>query len=244
MGILVQREFLVDRDDRREFERQSRMGVWPGMLFHGSLMVAYGSWAFGGASDCVITNSVYPSFDHWTATRGWGEFNTDAERAAERSHLTEISAGRPRLIESSRARIIEYVDEVSEPQPRWRELGEPTLEPPATFGRRSVVSELTYDLQPGAQARFLELSRERIWPWLAELGGRLLIYGRDPLGGANSVLTMFAFRSIEDWHRLSRPQADQQPPPEVVAAWEERHTLVNDQRGRILMVQTDFGTPV
>ena len=85
---------------------------------------------------------------------------------------------------------------------------------------------------------------KRIWPWLAELGGRLLIYGRDPLGGANSVLTMFAFRSIEDWHRLSRPQADQQPPPEVVAAWEERHTLVNDQHGRILMVQTDFGTPV
>ena len=244
MGILVQREFVVDRDDRREFERQSRLGVWPGQLYHGSLMIAYGTWAFGGPGDCVITNSVYRSFDHWTATRAWGEFNTNPERVAETKHLREIRGGRPRLINHSRARIIEYVDEVSEPQARWRELGEPTLEPPPTFGQQSVVSELTYDLAEGAQARFLELSREQIWPWLAEQGGRMLIYGRDPLGSANSVITLFAFRSIEAWHHLSRPAAEQQPPAEVIEAWEERHRLVEGQHGRILMVQTEFGTPV
>ena len=243
MGILVQREFVVGRDDRREFERASSLGVWPGQLYHGSLMIAFGTWAFGGPSDCVVTNSVYASFDHWTATRGWGEFNTNPERAAETKQLQDIRAGRPRLIEHSRARIIDYNDEVSEPQPRWRELGEPTLEPAATFGRQSVVSELTYDLEDGAQARFLELSREQIWPWLETQDGRLLIYGRDPLGSANSVITLFAFRSIEAWHHVSRPNADQQPPAAVVAAWEERHQLVRDQRGRILMVQTDFGTP-
>ncbi len=112
------------------------------------------------------------------------------------------------------------------------------------FGPQSVVSELTYDVEAGAQARFLELSREQIWPWLESQGGRLLIYGRDPLGSANSVITLFAFRSIEAWHQVSRPNADQQPPAEVVAAWEERHRLVSDQTGRILMVQTEFGTPV
>ena len=28
MGVLVQREFMVAMDDRTEFERQSRVGVW------------------------------------------------------------------------------------------------------------------------------------------------------------------------------------------------------------------------
>ena len=28
MGVLVQREFTVGADDRTEFERQSRLGVW------------------------------------------------------------------------------------------------------------------------------------------------------------------------------------------------------------------------
>ena len=28
MGVLVQREFTVAMDDRTEFERQSRLGVW------------------------------------------------------------------------------------------------------------------------------------------------------------------------------------------------------------------------
>lgn len=244
MGILVQREFVVDRDHRREFERQSRLGVWPGQLYYGSLMIAYGTWAFGGPSDCVVTHSVYPSFEHWTATRAWGKFNTNPDRAAETEHLAQIRAGRPRLIDHSRARIIEYSDELSEPRPRWRELGDPILDPPATYGQQSIVSELTYELETGAQARFLELSRSLIWPWLEEQGGRLLIYGSDPLASTNEVITLFAFPSIEAWHRLSRPNEEMQPPADVVAAWEERHRFVRDQTGRILMVQTDFGTPV
>ncbi len=31
MGILVQRDFTVENDDRVEFERQSRLGVWEHM---------------------------------------------------------------------------------------------------------------------------------------------------------------------------------------------------------------------
>ena len=243
MGILVQREFVVDRDDRREFERQSRLGVWEGQRYFGAQMVAYGTWAFGGPSDCVITNSAYTSFEHWTATRPWGEFSTNPERRAEYAHLAAIREGRPRLIEHSRARIIDYLDDVSEPTPRWREIGEPPHDAPPTYGRQSVVSELNYRLTEGAGARFLELSRDLIWPWLSEQGGRLLLYGSDPLTSSNEVITQFAFRSIDDWHRLSRPQS-LEPPAEVVAAWEARRQLIEDQHGRLLMVQTDFGRAI
>lgn len=47
MGILVQRQFTVAGDDRAEFERQSRLGVWEDMRYNGAQMIAFGSWAFG-----------------------------------------------------------------------------------------------------------------------------------------------------------------------------------------------------
>lgn len=68
MGVLVQREFTVAMDDRAEFERQSRLGVWEDQRNNGSQMIAFGSWAFGGDSSVVVTHSVYADFDHWTAT--------------------------------------------------------------------------------------------------------------------------------------------------------------------------------
>ena len=43
MGILVQRAFSVAPDDRREFERQSREGIWARMRYFGSDMIAYGA---------------------------------------------------------------------------------------------------------------------------------------------------------------------------------------------------------
>ncbi len=57
MGILVQREFTVAGDHRQEFERQSRLGVWADMRHNGAQMIAFGSWAFGGQADVVITHS-------------------------------------------------------------------------------------------------------------------------------------------------------------------------------------------
>ena len=39
MGILVQREFKVQTDDRQEFERQSRLGVWEDQRNNGSQMI-------------------------------------------------------------------------------------------------------------------------------------------------------------------------------------------------------------
>lgn len=49
MGILVRREFLVVPDDRDEFERQSREGVWVNMRHNGAQMTAYSTWAFGAS---------------------------------------------------------------------------------------------------------------------------------------------------------------------------------------------------
>ncbi len=40
MGILVQREFMVSTDDRQEFERQSRLGLWEDQRNNGSQMIA------------------------------------------------------------------------------------------------------------------------------------------------------------------------------------------------------------
>jgi len=58
------------------------------------------------------------------------------------------------------------------------------------------------------------------------------------------VMTLFAFRSLAEWHRLSRPTAELQPPQPVVAAWQQRHQIVQRQWGRLLIVGTDFGTKV
>ena len=43
MGILIQREFTVPSDDRAEFERQSRLGVWENMRHNGAQMIAFGT---------------------------------------------------------------------------------------------------------------------------------------------------------------------------------------------------------
>ena len=83
MGILIQREFTVPSDDRAEFERQSRLGVWENMRHNGAQMIAFGTWAFNGDGGVVVTHSVYEDFDHWTATRGWRELQTEVARIEE-----------------------------------------------------------------------------------------------------------------------------------------------------------------
>jgi hypothetical protein len=243
MSILVQREFKVPRADRAEFERQSREGLWPAFLHFGALMVAYGTWGFGGSGEYVLTHTVYADFDHWLATRaGRGAFYDDPAMLEETKELRPIFAQRGRLVESSQARVIDLDDAVSQPQPRYRKPGEPLVEAPPTFGAGSVVSERTYALAPGSEADFLRISRDHIWPWLAQQGGRLIGFGRDPLATPNEVLTLFAFPSLPAWHRLSRPGADVQPPADVLAAWAERERLVERQSGRLLIVGTEFGT--
>jgi hypothetical protein len=242
VSILVQREFAVAAADQAEFERESREGLWPAFLHFGALMVAYGRWSFGGSGDALVTHTAYVDFEHWHATRPSGAFYQDEAIQEEIRHLRAVYAERNRMVQQSRARIIELDDQVSAPNPFYRKPGQPPAEPPPTFGRGSVLSERTYVLNDGAQTEFLRLSRSLIWPWLESHGGRMVGYGSDPLAPSNEVITLFAFRSLPDWHRLSRPPATLTPPAEVVAAWQQRHMLVQRQWGRLLAVGTDFGT--
>ena len=242
MGVLVQREFSVDSDDRAEFERQSRLGVWENMRYNGAQMIAYGTWSFGGPGDVVVTNSVYENFDHWTATRPWGFFATNQGHIDETRAIRAIFAGRNRLIRQSRASIIDYNDEVSEPNPKFRNSGEPLAPLPSTFGRQSIVAESEWLVESGMEEEFLAVSRSVIWPWLAAEGARLLVFGHNPLAPPGSLVTMTAYRDISAWHKLHRP--GEQVDHDVATAWRHRETMVRTSATRLLMVATDYGEKV
>jgi hypothetical protein len=239
--VIVQREFVVDRDDRREFERQSRLGTWKGMRYLGSQMIAYGTWALGGPGDVAVTNSAYVDFDHWTATRGWGEYNSDAERVAERAASAAVWAGRQRLVEHSRGHVIEFDDELSEPTPVLRAVGGPLSALPPTFGPQSVVCETAYEVMDGRRGEFIDISTDAIWSWYCEQGARLMIVGRDPLRRVDQLISMIAFPSIGHWHRI---QGSADAPAEVAGALRRRAAITTEQQARVLMVQTVFGDPV
>lgn len=243
MGILVQRAFSVAPDDRREFERQSREGIWARMRYFGSDMIAYGAWGFGGRGDVVVTNSAYEDFDHWTATRAWGAFQTDPERLAETEGPAAIAAGRPRLIRESATHVIEYDDELSEPSPRYRQLGEELLDLPPTFGPRSLVVETNFELAPGDRDALIALSAGEIWAWYTEQGARLLLVGRDMLRGRRDVTVMLAYRSVSEWQRLGGA-AGRGAPAGVGAALERRDEMIRTERTRVLMIGTTHGRPV
>lgn len=248
MTILVQREFRVARADRVEFERQSREGLWPAFLEFGARMVAYGRWEFGSDDGGVVTHTAYENLAHWEATRrdgprGPGSFWADALIAPRLAPYMDEFNARPRLITSSTSRLIEVDEDVSKLEAYHRSPDAAAAPPPPSFGLGSVVSERTYLLRPGAMPEFRRLSLE-VWPWLERMGGRLVAFGQDPLHTSDEVITYFAFRSLSDWHRFSRPSADLDPPPEVVSAWNQRAGLILSNQGRLLTVLTDFGTRV
>lgn len=228
MSIIVQRSFRVASADQTEFERMSAQELWPAVLQFGAKMVAYGTWAFGGRADEVTTHTAYESFDHWQATK-------------ESEDLRFTSAERGDLVRTANARIIDVNDDASPLDVTHRDPDAPAVDPPPTFGRGSVISERTYDLSEGAAAEFTRLSQEHIWPWLEQRGARLVAYGHDPLGPSQEMITLFAFRSMSDWHRLSRPSTKLAPSSQLVEAWTHRDSLIRRHHGRLLLVGTDFG---
>ncbi len=240
MGILVQREFTVAGADRQEFERQSRLGLWEDQRNNGSQMIAFGSWGFGGDGSVIVTHSAYADFDHWTATRGWGAFTREPARAEEAKQWRQIFAGRNRLIANSRACIYNYEDELSEPKPRWRDVGEPRVSLPPTFGVQSIVAESTFQLAPGGEGEFRDITATTIFPWWRKNGVRPLIFGDNPLAGSNNVVVMAAYADITAWHERSQPGTDER----LRSAWDERARLTNSESTRLLMVQTPFGEAV
>ena len=238
MGVLVQREFTVVMDNRQEFERQSRLGVWENMRYNGAQMIAFGGWAFGGPGNVVVTHSVYADFDHWTATRAWGAYTTDPNRIEETTAIRAVFAGRNRLIEHSHAAIIDYDSEVSEPTPFYRNDGDSLAVLAPTFGRQSIVAETRYRLKPGAGDEFRQVAIDTVWPALRAEDGRMLLYGYDPLADEDEVIVMAAYRSITHWHQVAARQRRRDSPLAAHAA------LVTGAVTRLLMVQTDFGEPV
>jgi hypothetical protein len=239
--ILVQREFRVPAAKRADFEQQSSQGLWPAFLRFGAQMVAYGSWAFGGPGDVVVTNTCYVDFEHWEATRQRGAFYRDPAILEEIKDFLPIYEGRGALIEASGARLFELDDDVSRPRVFYRRAGQRLADPPPTFGRGSIVSERTLAIADGARAEFVHLSASVIWPWLESQGGRAIGLGHDLMGASNEITTWFAFPSLAEWHRCARP-ATAHAPAQVVDAWNARARTVRHQRGRLLMVGTDFGT--
>lgn len=234
MGVLVQREFTVAGDDRQEFERQSRLGVWENMRYNGAQMIAYGVWSFGGDGDVVVTHSVYEDFDHWTATRQWGAFASEQARIEETRAIRQVFAGRGRLVRRSRASLIEYDSQVSTPQVKWRAVGEPLAPVPFSFGLQSVVAETRF--RPENPDQFFAQTVETLWPWYIEKGARPLIYGWDPLGAPGNVITYVAYPDISDF------QACWQPDASIADVWAARDRNSPQQSTRLLMVTTPYGT--
>ena len=243
MSILIQREFTVLPDDRARFEELSRTGTWLTMLRYGSLMVGFGFWAFGGPGDVLVTHSLYGDMEHWLGTRAGGDLEADPQIRAQAAEFEAARQSRQSLIQHSRARMLDLDKHVTPIQPAPRTPDDPLAEAPPSYGRGSVISELCYQLvDAGARTEFEQLSHEHIWPWLETQGGRLIAFGRDPLGPSDEIVTLFAFPGLEQWHRLARPAAEEHPPTETVEAWNHRHRLVANQRGRLLRVGTDWGT--
>jgi hypothetical protein len=237
MGILVQRQFTVAMDDRSEFERQSRTGLWEDQRNNGSQMIGFGAWAFGGDSSVVVTHSAYADFGHWTATRGWGQFTREPERMEEAKHWRAIFAGRNRLIAHSSAIIYDYDDELSEPAPRWRNVGEDRVAAPSTYGPQSVIAETRFDLTHGATSEFRALCADTLLPWYRQTGVRPIIFGSDPLGTNENIVLLIAYPDITAWHQKRRPDT-----PDAAGAWDRRAGLIANESTRLLMVQTTFGT--
>lgn len=235
MGLLVQRQFTVAADDRAEFERQSRLGVWENMRYNGAQMIAFGNWAFGGTGDVVVTNSAYADFDHWTATRRWGTFATEQARIEETKEIRAIFAGRERLIRNSRASMVVFDDELSSPESAWRNVGEPQAPLPSSFGRQSVVEELRCGLSELEDATFDAISRDVLWPHALEHGGRVLIFGHDTLLPPPNRVVMVAYPSISAWHAATEAGG------EPAAAMARRAALATSYVEKLLMVTTDYG---
>lgn len=238
--ILVQRAFAVPREQRAEFERQSREGLWPAFLHFGAQMVAFGSWGFGASSEPLVTHTAYEDFDHWEATRAGGAYYQDPAIAAETAAFREIYAQRNQIVSNSLADPFELFDTPSGPRPFRRSAGQDLASLPPTFGRGSVVSERTLAISDGGAQEFIRLSTEVVWPWLESQGGRGIAIGHNMMGPSNEITTWFAFPSMSTWYRFARPQTAHAP-AEVAEAYRGRQALVRHQRGRILNIGTDFG---
>lgn len=247
--ILVQREFTIPREHRTEFERQSREGLWPTFLHFGAQMVGFGSWSFGDSSESLVTHTAYEDLAHWEATRGASSlaaiqkgqsYYEDAAIMEETTDLRAVFEDRQSLVTNSHAQLFEVFTETRHPAPFRRRAGQRLVDVPHNFGRGSIISERTIALPESDRDEFIRLSAETVWPWLESQGGYGISIGHNLMGASNEITTWFAFPTMSLWYRCARP-ATANAPTEVVEAYQRRHSLVRHQRGRILVVGTDWG---
>ena len=103
-------------------------------------------------------------------------------------------AGWPEYAPASASRLLELDDFGA-----WRTPHIPG------YGPGSVISERTYRLRAAAREEFAHLSRERAGRGWSRWAHGSIAFGHDPLGSAEEVQTLTAFRSFADWQRLSHP---------------------------------------
>ncbi len=239
MTIIVQRSYQVAPNRQQEFERLGAEQRWPALHERGAPMVAFGGWTFGGRLDELTAHFAYADFAHLEAVHPGGPLAGDV--------ATEIGGDADRaqdgLGSDVSARVIELNDGPGGVVVARERAAAPGLPAPTTFGRGSIVSERSYAVAAADQAEFLRLSQELIWPWLERHGARMIGFGHDLFGPSEQLVTLFAFRSLADWYRLSRPEPELNPPPEMVEGWQQRSALIQRHWGRLLTVATDYGQP-
>jgi hypothetical protein len=211
--VLVQQTHRVTRAEHAAFARWCSDWWWTSLAARGVPMLAHGRWQLGGHDDEYTSYFVY---------------NDPAQWAAVHDANSPQAVGWQDSAPPSAARLLELDDCGS-----WHTPHIPG------FGRGSVISGRTYALRGAAREEFARLSRQHVWPWLERVGARLVAFGHDPLGIAEEVVTLTAFRSLADWQRLSHPDASPDVPSNVVRAWNQHAALLTHSNGRLLVVDAD-----
>ncbi len=211
--VLVQQTHRVPRPEHAAYARWCSEWWWTSLATRGVPLLAHGRWQFGGADDEYTSYFVYDDLAQWAAVH-------DALSPQPIGWHTQAPPAASRLLE---------LDDVG----AWQTPHLPG------FGPGSVISERTYHLRDSAREQFAHLSRERVWPWLEQMGARLIAFGHDPLGSAEEVQTLTAFRSLADWQQLSHPTASPDAPADVVRAWNQRAALLTHSSGRLLVIEAD-----
>ena len=103
MGILVQREFMVSTDDRQEFERQSRLGLWEDQRDNGVRPLIFGSNPLGTGNNVVVI-AAYRDISAWhekarprsgTAVSAWDKRAGTVETESTRLLMVQTPFGEP-----------------------------------------------------------------------------------------------------------------------------------------------------
>jgi len=211
--VLVQQTHRVSRPAHPAYTRWCAEWWWTSLATRGVPLLAPGRWQFGGLDDEYMSYFVHEDLPPWAAVH-------DAQSPAAAGWHTQAPPSASCLLE---------LDDVG----AWRTPHIPGFRP------GSVISERPYQLRGAARGQSAELSRQHVCPWLEHMGARLIAFGPDPLGSADHVVTLTAFRSFADWQRLSHPTSSPGVPADVIRAWNQRAALLTHSSGGLLVIEAN-----